>query len=198
MKYQFLSLLVLFFPMASHGHHPMGGEVPETAIQGLLSGLGHPIIELDHFLFVVGFACLLAFCSRQIITHTGLFLALTIVGTLGHLALPDLPFIETGIFLTIVIVGGFLLAQRLDSARLYWFLAPVAGLLHGYGYGGAVVGAENTAVFAYLIGFTMIQAVLMLSLVYLVRRLARNCPEGKFALYRSINGAMLIGFAFFV
>jgi len=197
MKHPLLKLPLLF-PMASHGHHPMGGDAPETVIQGLLSGLGHPIIELDHFLFVVGFAGLLALCSRQILTHTGLFLALAIMGTLGHLARPDLPYMEAGIFLTTVIVGGFLLVQKLDSARLLWFLAPVAGLLHGYGYGGAVVGAENNAVFAYLIGFTIIQAVLMLSLVYLVRGLARNCPEGKFALYRSISGVMLIGLALFV
>ena len=37
-------------------HHPMGGAVPTTAWQGLLSGLGHPVIEINHLLFLLGAA----------------------------------------------------------------------------------------------------------------------------------------------
>jgi urease accessory protein len=176
----------------------MGGEAPETAIQGLLSGLGHPIIELDHFLFVVGFAGFLALCSRKIIIHAGLFLALAMVGTLGHLARPDLPYMEAGIVLTTVIVGGFLLVQKLDSARLLWFLAPVAGLLHGYGYGGAIVGAENTPVFAYLMGFTIIQTMLMFAIVHCLKRFGSDPQSDGFSVYRSFCGAVMISLAFLV
>ena len=32
-------------------HQPMGGVVPETLLHGLMSGVGHPIIGLDHFAF---------------------------------------------------------------------------------------------------------------------------------------------------
>ncbi len=35
-------------------HHPMGGTVPTTAWTGLLSGLGRPVIEVDHLLFLLG------------------------------------------------------------------------------------------------------------------------------------------------
>ena len=34
-------------------HHVMGGRTPATFTQGLLSGLGHPIIGVDHLAFVV-------------------------------------------------------------------------------------------------------------------------------------------------
>jgi urease accessory protein len=34
-------------------HHLMGGRTPSTFADGLLSGLGHPIIGLDHFAAVV-------------------------------------------------------------------------------------------------------------------------------------------------
>ena len=47
-------LLVPYFAPAAFAHHLMGGEVPTTAWQGLLSGLGHPIIGIDHFAFIVG------------------------------------------------------------------------------------------------------------------------------------------------
>ena len=35
-------------------HHVMGGAMPATFGQGLLSGLGHPIIGLDHLAALVG------------------------------------------------------------------------------------------------------------------------------------------------
>ena len=35
-------------------HHVMGGVTPETLWQGLLSGLAHPIIGVDHFAFILG------------------------------------------------------------------------------------------------------------------------------------------------
>jgi hydrogenase/urease accessory protein HupE len=57
----------------------MGRETLETTIQGLLSGLGHPIAEVDHFIFFVGFAYLLPVCSRHIFSHIDLFLGLAFI-----------------------------------------------------------------------------------------------------------------------
>lgn len=34
-------------------HHAMGGEVPGTFAEGLLSGLAHPVIGLDHLAFIL-------------------------------------------------------------------------------------------------------------------------------------------------
>ena len=39
-------------------HHVMGRELPADFAQGLLSGLGHPIIGLDHLAAVVAVGCL--------------------------------------------------------------------------------------------------------------------------------------------
>ena len=38
----------------------MGGRMPASFADGLLSGLGHPIIGLDHFAAVVAVGCLAA------------------------------------------------------------------------------------------------------------------------------------------
>ena len=35
-------------------HHVMGGRMPSTFTEGLLSGLGHPVIGADHLAFLVG------------------------------------------------------------------------------------------------------------------------------------------------
>ena len=44
-------------------HHMMGGRMPATFGEGLLSGLGHPIIGLDHFAALVGAASWLRDCG---------------------------------------------------------------------------------------------------------------------------------------
>src|SRR3954452_2728996 len=41
-------------------HHVMGGRMAVTFGEGLLSGLGHPIIGLDHFAAIIAVACLAA------------------------------------------------------------------------------------------------------------------------------------------
>jgi len=44
-------------------HHIMGGRTPATFSEGMLSGLGHPIIGLDHFAAVVAVGCIAAMHS---------------------------------------------------------------------------------------------------------------------------------------
>ena len=39
--------------LSAQAHHVMGGRTPETFMQGLLSGLAHPVIGLDHLAFIV-------------------------------------------------------------------------------------------------------------------------------------------------
>ena len=42
------ALLVLMVAVPAYAHHPMGGVTPSSFGEGLLSGIGHPIIGLDH------------------------------------------------------------------------------------------------------------------------------------------------------
>src|SRR5258708_39001607 len=56
--------LVFIFLLADPAlaHHVMGGRLPVTFADGLLSGLGHPIIGLDHFAAVVAESLLVWLC----------------------------------------------------------------------------------------------------------------------------------------
>ncbi len=45
-------------------HHLMGGCTPATFSEGILSGLGRPIIGLDHLAAVVAIGCLAAAHQR--------------------------------------------------------------------------------------------------------------------------------------
>ncbi len=57
-----LATLALLAPATAFAHHGMDGETPATLTQGLVSGLAHPVIGLDHLAFVLALAWLL---SRQ-------------------------------------------------------------------------------------------------------------------------------------
>lgn len=34
-------------------HHPLGGKLPANFFEGIISGFGHPIVGLDHLVFVI-------------------------------------------------------------------------------------------------------------------------------------------------
>ena len=51
---------LLLLPRLAWGHHFMDGGMPETFAQGFLSGLGHPVIGLDHAAFIVATGFILA------------------------------------------------------------------------------------------------------------------------------------------
>ena len=49
-----------FVSAPAFAHHVMGGLMPATFGEGILSGLGHPVIGLDHLAAVIAVGCLAA------------------------------------------------------------------------------------------------------------------------------------------
>jgi urease accessory protein len=141
---------------AAHAHHAMGGRTPSTLFEGLLSGLAHPVIGLDHFAFVVAIG-LLAIGARSRLAVPALFVAMTLLGTALHLMRVDVAAVEALVALSVLAAGALLATNRLQPLALLLPLAALAGLLHGYAYGESIVGAESTPLVAYLIGFGLVQ-----------------------------------------
>ncbi len=148
--------------ISAFAHHGMDGAMPSTFEQGLISGLAHPIIGLDHLAFIVAAAWLIAKLPAG--TRSALaavFVLGSILGTVLHVNLVDLPGSELLVALSVLIAGVLLWTRKIQSAQLLWLILPIAGVFHGYAYGEAIVGAENTALYAYLIGFALIQWLVM-------------------------------------
>ena len=57
-----LVFLAMAQPAAAHG---FAGPAPQTMSQGLLAGLGHPLIGVDHFGAILAVGCLAGW-QRQI------------------------------------------------------------------------------------------------------------------------------------
>src|SRR5262245_55401143 len=77
-----VALVLLFAADPASAHHVMGKR-PETFAQGVLSGLGHPIIGLDHLAAVVAVGCLAALYRIGALLAIGFVLAV-IAGAAVH------------------------------------------------------------------------------------------------------------------
>jgi urease accessory protein len=150
----------------------MGGMTPQTLTQGMLSGLGHPIIGLDHLAFLV-VAALLAF------TLTGLarwlvpvaFIGGTVAGTLIHVQAIDLPAAELLVAASVLLGGALLMSVRRLNASVMALMFVGAGIFHGYAYGESIIGAEQTVLAGYLAGFALIQYAVIAGLLFMLARL---------------------------
>ncbi|MBD2051241.1 HupE/UreJ family protein [Leptolyngbya sp. SLC-A1] len=153
------ALLGIAFP--AYAHHPSGGAISATFMEGFLSGLGHPIIGFDHLVFVISVGLLASTVARGFWVPV-VFLSTALVGTGLHLMLVDMPMVEI-IISASVLVSGILLAKlEKPNTAIIAVLAGVAGLFHGYAYGEAIIGATAVPLAAYLTGFTLIQATISL------------------------------------
>jgi urease accessory protein len=112
-------------------HHPMGGAMPTTFMEGFLSGIGHPVIGIDHLAFIVAIGIAAAFFGGGIGIVAG-FIAASSVGVLAHVIELNVPLVEP-LVATSVVVAGAALAIGFTSTRMGWLaIAIIAGLFHGY------------------------------------------------------------------
>jgi urease accessory protein len=168
--------VAMLAPAQALAHHVMGGKLPVTFMQGLLSGLGHPIIGLDHFAAVVGVGILAALIGRGVRPVLA-FSAALIFGVVLHLASADIPAAELLVGLSTVLIGG-LVALRLSLGMLpAAVLFAAAGVVHGYALGESIVGAEPSPLGAYLAGLLAVQMVIAVAAYTATMRIYRRVPS---------------------
>lgn len=160
-------------------HHPFGGQAPNSIVQGLVSGLGHPVLGADHFAFVVAMGLVAALLKRGF-TLPLAFLLGALTGTGLHLQGGLLPVSEAVISGSVLLFGLLIVRARPLQGR--WstpaliVLTAVLGLFHGYAYGEAVIGSEPTPLVAYLLGLTSIQGAIAAVAYSVGRRLVSPSP----------------------
>jgi urease accessory protein len=189
--------LALLASGSAQAHHAMGGQMPATFTQGLLSGLGHPIIGVDHLLFVIGVGLIAALYRRGHLLPLA-FLVASAAGAGLHLMAADLPAVELLIALSVVAVGIWAAWRVRPHAAVAAGLLGLAGLFHGYAYAESIVGAEPTPLAAYFIGFIAVQYAIALCAFAAARRLASADPAPYVTVLRVIGGAIGVAGAAFV
>lgn len=152
----------VFTSLAStaQAHHAMDGELPTNLVQGLLSGLGHPVIGLDHLAFIVS-AGLIAGVAGLGLAMPLVFVLASILGVVLHLQLLDLPAAELVIALSVILAGVLLARGGKAGGRGLWVaLFLIAGIFHGYAFGESIVGAEASPLAGYLLGLAVVQSAI--------------------------------------
>ena len=132
-------------PDAPEATIPAAQSSLEVAWAYLASGIEHILYGFDHLLFVASLMLIVRDWRMLVKTITAFTVAHSITltfATMGWASLPSAP-VETMIALSIVLVGAE--AVRLERGETSltttwpWIVAFVFGLLHGFGFAGALV-----------------------------------------------------------
>ena len=183
-----LVAVLFLFTTSAFAHHVMGGQTPSTLVEGLLSGIGHPVIGPDHlaFLLAIGIAVGIAGLNLAL---PALFVIASAIGVMLHVNGIDVPGAEI-IVACSVLLAGFLIARgRALAVWLWGALFAVAGLFHGYAFGESIVGAEASPLHAYLLGLVLIQSALTVGTALFARWRGFDISE----LMPRLAGAAIVG-----
>ena len=170
---------------------PGAGEVAATYLR---LGVEHILFGFDHLLFVLALVILVRDWRRVAVTVTAFTIAHSVTlaaATLGFVNVPGPP-VEATIALSIVLVAVEILNARAGkpslTARLPWLVAFSFGLLHGFGFAGALaeVGLPQHAIPVALLFFNvgveigqLVFVASVLSLIWLLRLAASQLVEAS-------------------
>jgi urease accessory protein len=169
-------------------HHVMDGKLPKTFIEGLLSGLGHPVFGPDHLAAVIAVGCLAALHHRGALLAVGYVLAM-IVGVALHVRGTTVPAGELLVALSVLLLGAVMIWRRPVNAGVVIALFAITGLVHGYALGESIVGAEPAPLASYFVGLAVIQSLIAL-VAFKLTRLAAAPNAGAPLLLRAAGVAV--------
>ena len=177
----------------------------ETSKTYFVLGVEHILGGIDHLLFVLALLLLISGWRNLLKTITAFTLAhsITLTGAaLGLFSLPQAP-VEIAIALSIVFVAVEAVKRKAGAQRLAerspWVIAFLFGLLHGFGFAGALqeIGLPQKDVPLALLSFNLgVEAgqVVFVSVVLVIARLAaRLSPVSPVQVHRA--AAYIIGIA---
>ncbi len=164
-----IALLLIADPALAH--HPMGGTAPTTFWHGLLSGLGHPVIGLDHLAAAIAVGCLAATQPKGWIAIAGYVIA-SVVGAAAHIGEATVPNAEVFVALSLVMLGLVVFRKNPLRRDIVFALFAGAGLINGYVLGETIATALRQPILGYLGGLTVIQFAIALAAMFGVRALA--------------------------
>jgi urease accessory protein len=179
-----LALLTVLSSAPAEAHHAMGGGRPATFFEGLLSGLGHPVIGLDHLAFLVAIGVAVGVSGLNLVIPA-LFIAASALGVALHVSGMALPGAELLVALSVLLAGTAIAlgrsAQGPARSGLWAALFSVAGLVHGYAFGESIFGAEASPLAAYLIGLVVVQTAVATGVALIARRSGAAAVEPRLA-----------------
>jgi len=165
----------------------MGGRTPSTFMEGLISGLAHPVIGLDHLAFLLAVGVVVGVGGLNL-ALPAVFVAAMAIGVVVHVNGIGLPAAEIIVALSVLLAGALIAYGRALPVAIWATLFAVAGLFHGYAFGESIFGAEAAPLGAYLLGLVMIQSAVTVGIALATRQMG----AGMSALAPRLAGALVV------
>jgi urease accessory protein len=199
MKRLLLALGATLAASPALAHHPLEGMPMTTFADGILSGVGHPILGFDHLFFVAVMGIAALFTAQRYLSplaYIGAMLAGVLVMSTGL----ELPGVELVIVASLIVLGGIVLSGRALGLGTALALFAGFGLFHGLAFGEAIAGAEGGAgvgvLLGYLIGLGATQYLIALAAGWAAEKFL-GATEAT-ALNARLAGAMVAGVGIFL
>jgi urease accessory protein len=149
---------------------------PLTFSQGLLSGLGHPILGLEHLAAVIAIGCLAAGQARGALLAVG-YVVTTMIGAAAHIGETTVAGAEVFVALSVIALGAVLIRSEPVRTDIAIALFAFAGLVHGYTLGEPIAAAEAAPRNGYFIGLALMQSAIALAAMAGARALAARSAK---------------------
>ena len=180
-------------------HHPLGGAPLETLTDGILSGLGHPLLGFDHLFFVLAIGVAALYTGRAKLA-TAAYVGAMLMGCLLMSFGLGLPVKEFVIGISLLVVGSLILSGRALGLAPAVGLFAVFGLFHGSAFGDTIAaqeaGASVTVLVGYLGGLGLLQYGLALLAGFVVHNLLQATEAGH--IHARLAGAVVAGVGMFL
>ena len=186
--------------VAEIAEKPSGWMVAQTYF---VTGIEHILFGFDHLLFVIALVLLLggAWTVAKAVTAFTVAHSITLIGTtLGFFGLPQRP-VEAVIALSIIFLAVEIIKRKPGKPRLSerapWIIAFLFGLIHGFGFAGALseIGLPEsdipTALLTFNLGVEAGQLAIVfgsLAVLWLMKRYAEKMMRAAI-----ITGTYAIG-----
>lgn len=129
---------------------------------GFMSGLWHPVLGLDHLLAMLGVGMVSTqMGGRAIWTVPLAFVVGMLVGGILGMMGTNLPLVEYGIVLSVVIIGVVLAVARKIPVEICMTAVVFFAIFHGHAHGVEMPSAEKPVLFAtgFVLGTSLIHIV---------------------------------------
>ncbi|EJJ29880.1 HupE/UreJ family protein [Rhizobium sp. CF142] len=148
-----LALAAAALPAVAYAHTGAG----ETS--GFMHGFSHPVSGLDHILAMV-MVGVLAFQlgGRAVWAVPATFVLVMALGGALGIAGINLPFVETGIALSVIVLGAVVALNIRASTAVAMAVVGLFAVFHGHAHGAEM--PENAGGAAYAAGFMIATALL--------------------------------------
>jgi urease accessory protein len=192
----FVTAPFLLASAPASAHHVMGGRTPSTFMEGLVSGLAHPVIGPDHLAFLLAVGVVVGVGGLNLALPV-VFVAAMAIGVMVHVNGVGLPDAEIIVALSVLLAGVLIAYGRALPVAIWGTLFAVAGLFHGYAFGESIFGAEAAPLGAYLLGLVAIQSAVIVGIAMVARRMGSGisawAPRLAGALVVAVGAIALAG-----